>query len=131
MLIKKPEEIRYSEATPKKDYLNRRTFIASAGAVGLGLAATRLLPEMLNPSTTAMGGSKLQYGKSDLSTHGEDLTPYKDITSYNNFYEFGTGKGDPAIEAKNFKITPWTVSIEGLVKKPQKLDIESVMKLSP
>jgi sulfoxide reductase catalytic subunit YedY len=131
MLIKKPEDIRYSEITPKNSYLNRRTFLAAAGVAGLGVAATKLIPEMMNPSSTALGGSKLQFSKSDLSTHGEELSPYKDITTYNNFYEFGTSKGDPAIEAKDFKTSPWTVSIEGLVKKPQKLDVAGVMKLSP
>jgi sulfoxide reductase catalytic subunit YedY len=131
MLIKKPADIHYSEITPKKAYLDRRTFLAAAGAVGVGLAGSRLIPEMLNPEVTALAGSKLEFKKSELSTHGEELTPYKDITTYNNFYEFGTSKGDPAIEAKDFKTSPWTVSIDGLVKKPQKLDIASIIKLSP
>jgi sulfoxide reductase catalytic subunit YedY len=131
MLIKKPEEIRYSEITPKNTFLNRRTFLATAGVAGLGLAATKLIPEMMDPTEVAQGGSKLQFTKSDLSTHGEELTPLKDISSYNNFYEFGTSKGDPAIEAKNFKTSPWTVSIEGLVKKPQKMDTAGIMKVSP
>ena len=65
-----------------------------------------------------------------MSTHGEALTPLKDVTSYNNFYEFGTDKGDPAQNARNFKSYPWTVSIEGLVKKPQKMDVAGIMKLS-
>ncbi|MCU1285505.1 MAG: Sulfite oxidase-like enzyme [Acidobacteriales bacterium] len=131
MLIKKPEDFKYSEITPKNVYLNRRNFIAAAGMVGVGLAATKLIPDMLSPETNALGGTKLQFTKSDLSTKGEELTPYKDITSYNNFYEFGTHKDEPAIEAKNFKTSPWTVSIEGLVKKPQKLDLASIMKVSP
>src|SRR4051794_13202465 len=131
MLIKKPADIRYSEITPKNVYLNRRNFIAAAGAVGIGLAATKLIPDMLSPETNALGGTKLQFSKSPMSTTGEELTPYKDVTSYNNFYEFGTSKDEPAIEAKNFKTSPWMVSIEGLVKKPQKLDVASIMKLSP
>src|SRR6266852_1671950 len=98
MLIKKPNgtALPYSEITPQKTYLDRRGFLATAGAVGVGLAASRLIPEMLNPEVTALAGTKLDFKKSDLSTHGEDLTPYKDITTYNNFYEFGTSKGDPA-----------------------------------
>src|SRR3954464_1711096 len=119
MLIKKPEDIKYSEVTPKNVYLNRRNFIAAAGVTGIGLAAAKLIPEIFNPETIAQGGAKLQATKSNLSTT-EEITPYKDVTTYNNFYEFGTSKDEPAIEAKNFKTSPWTVSIGGLVKKPQK-----------
>src|SRR5207245_10896252 len=123
--------IPYSEVTPKNAYMNRRTFLAAAGVAGTGLAAAKLIPEMLNPAMTTLAGTKLEFKKSDLSTHGEELTPLKDITTYNHFYEFGTSKGDPAIESKDFKTSPWTVSIEGLVKKPQKLDVASILKLSP
>jgi sulfoxide reductase catalytic subunit YedY len=73
----------------------------------------------------------LNFKKSDLSTHGEKLTPLKDVTTYNNFYEFGTDKGDPAINAKNYKTDGWHVSIEGLVKKPQKFDLAALEKIAP
>jgi methionine sulfoxide reductase catalytic subunit len=129
MVIKKKGEVPYSEITPKSAYLNRRNFMAAAGMTGVALSAGNLVSEMLNPEV-ALAGTKLEYKKSDLSTHGEDLTPLKDVTSYNNFYEFGTDKGDPQQNAKNFKTYPWTVSIEGLVKNPQKMDVASIMKLS-
>src|SRR3954464_11009788 len=129
MPVKKSGNIPYSEITKKTDYLNRRSFMAAAGIAGAGIAAGKLLPEFISPMV-AHAGSKLDYKKSDLSTHGEELTSLKDISTYNNFYEFGTDKGDPAIQAKNFRPSPWTVSIEGLCNKPQKLDVAGITKLS-
>ncbi|MEO5936466.1 MAG: protein-methionine-sulfoxide reductase catalytic subunit MsrP [Terriglobales bacterium] len=131
MLIKKPADIPYSEVTPQGLYLNRRTFMAAAGVAGLGLAAGQLLPAMMDPELVAEAGAKLQFKKSDLSTHGEALTPLKDVTTYNNFYEFGTSKDEPAKNAGSLRTSPWSVVIDGQVKKPQKLDIDSIMKLSP
>jgi methionine sulfoxide reductase catalytic subunit len=132
MLIKKNRngELSYSEITPKQHYLNRREFIAAAASSVATVAGASLLGGGLF-SETAFAGVKLDYKPSDLSTHGEKLTPLKDITNYNNFYEFGTDKGDPAIHAKNFKTDGWLVSIEGLVKKPQKLDIAAITKIAP
>src|SRR5437016_3573098 len=99
MFIKKPAAIPYSEITKKTDYLNRRNFIAAAGMAGVGIAAGKLVPELISPEI-AHAGTKLEYKKSELSTHGEELTPLKDISTYNNFYEFGTNKDDPSKEAK-------------------------------
>jgi len=61
----------------------------------------------------------------------EKPTPYKDASSYNNFYEFGTDKADPAVNAHTLKTTPWTVEVEGLVKNPGKFALEDLLKLSP
>ncbi|MBV5337108.1 MAG: protein-methionine-sulfoxide reductase catalytic subunit MsrP, partial [Deltaproteobacteria bacterium] len=61
----------------------------------------------------------------------ENLTPYKDITTYNNFYEFGTDKADPARRASTLITRPWTLAVEGLVKKPKVYDIEELLKLAP
>jgi sulfoxide reductase catalytic subunit YedY len=129
MLIKKSSDTPYSEITKKSDYLDRRSFLAAAGIAGAGLAAAKLVPKMLSPQV-AYAGTKLDYKKSDLSTHGEELTRLKDTSTYNNFYEFGTDKGDPAEEATKFRTSPWTVSIEGLCNKPQKLDVAGITKLS-
>ena len=129
-MAKKLAHTPYSEITKRSDYLNRRSFLTAAGFAGAGMAASRLMPELIFPSS-AYAATKLDYKKSDLSTHGEDLTPLKDISTYNNFYEFGTDKGDPAEEAKNFRTSPWTVSLEGSCNKPQKLDIASLTKLAP
>jgi sulfoxide reductase catalytic subunit YedY len=127
MLIKTTPEIPYSEITKKSDYLNRRSFLKSAGLAAVALGAGI---ELGSP-TRAVAGTKLDFTKSDLSTHGETPTPLKDITSYNNFYEFGTDKDDPARNAHTLKPYPWTVAIGGLVKKPQKLDIDSIKRLAP
>src|SRR5712671_4713230 len=105
MLIKKQSEMPSSEITPKAAYLNRRNFLVAAGLAGAALSAGRLISGMSSP-LSANAGTKLDFKKSDLSTHGEELTPLKDITTYNNFYEFGTDKGDPAVQARDFRTSP-------------------------
>src|ERR1017187_3508230 len=118
MLIKKATGIRSSEITPKSVYLNRRRFLAgTAGGLLLAGGAAR-----------AAKLGDLQ--KSPFSTT-EAQTPYRDVTSYNNFYEFGTGKGDPARNATKFRTTPWTVKVEGQCNKPMTYDIDSLMKAAP
>jgi sulfoxide reductase catalytic subunit YedY len=103
--------IPYSEVTPKSVYLSRRELLA-------GLPAAFL-------------GSKLpNLGKSRFSTT-EKITSYGDVTHYNNFYEFGTDKQQPAELAKNFKTQPWTVSVEGAAAKPRQYSIEEILKLAP
>jgi sulfoxide reductase catalytic subunit YedY len=120
MLIQKPADIRYSEVTPKSVYLNRRKFLAGVPAAFLGARAAR-----------AQAGAKLpNLAKSPFSTTEKPNT-YNDVTHYNNFYEFGTGKQQPAQNATNFKTSPWTVSIEGDVAKPRKFSIDEIMKLAP
>jgi methionine sulfoxide reductase catalytic subunit len=110
--------LKYSSVTPKSLYLSRCQFLAGA-AVALGFA-----------SGLAFANSKLTAVKSPFSTT-ERPTPYQDVISYNNFYEFGTGKGDPVRDAKNFRTTPWSISIEGTVAKPQVLDVDTILKLAP
>lgn len=127
MLIKKSGDIPYSEVTPKSVYMNRRDFMKIAGGAGAVLAASYAV----SGPDSALAGTKLQYTKSDLSAQGETLTPLKDITSYNNFYEFGTEKEDPYQNAKDFRTQPWKISIEGHVKKPTSYDVESVIKMHP
>ena len=114
-------KLRYSDVTPKAFYLNRRRFLA-AGAMGLGALA---LPRRASALTTLIGVTK-----SPFSTT-EEATPYEAIISYNNFYEFGTGKDEPVKLAKNFKTSPWTVTLDGEVAKPKTLDLDAVMKLAP
>ncbi len=126
MLIAKPAEYRYSEITPKELYFNRRKFLAAVPAALLG-ARELFLPGAAHADTPA----KLNAAKSPLSTAGEKETPYKDVTTYNNFYEFGTGKGDPAQHAQHFKTAPWTVSVEGEVANPRKYSMDEILKLAP
>jgi sulfoxide reductase catalytic subunit YedY len=115
-MIRKVSELPYSSVTPKSVYLNRRRFLASmAFAIGGG---------------AAIASTKLNGVKSPFSTT-ETPTPYQDVTTYNNFYEFGTAKSDPAHNAKTLRAIPWTVSIEGAVAKPQVLDIDALHKIAP
>jgi len=131
MLIRKPSDIPPSEITPKSDYVDRRKFIAGAAALGaVGLAANRIA-DLISPAQTVEAGTKLETVKSPLTTTGETLTSYKDITTYNNFYEFGTAKGDPARNAGRLQTRPWAVSVEGVVKKPKTFDIDTLLKLQP
>jgi len=128
MLIRRAAEISSAEITPKEIYLNRRKFISGLGAAGTALAAG--LGISAN-ARVAAAGEKLQFQKSPLSTQGEALTPLKDITSYNNFYEFGTDKGDPVANSGNLRTRPWKVSVEGLVKRPQIYDVDSIVRMHP
>ncbi|HWB83252.1 MAG TPA: protein-methionine-sulfoxide reductase catalytic subunit MsrP [Bryobacteraceae bacterium] len=125
MLVQEPTDIDRSEITPESLYLNRRRFLAGMPAAFL---AGR---ELLSPSAQALAGTKLaKLTKSPFST-SEKITAYKDVTHYNNFYEFGTGKEQPADLAKNFKTYPWTVSLEGKGEKPRKFSIDEIMKMAP
>src|SRR5262245_9714976 len=102
MLIQKPAEFRYSDITPKTVYQNRRRFLAGVPAA---ILAGR---QLLAPSQAA--AAKLpNLVKSPLSTLNETPNPYKDATTYNNFYEFGTAKEQPARYAQEFKTNPWVV----------------------
>jgi sulfoxide reductase catalytic subunit YedY len=125
MLIQKAPDIRYSEVTPRDLYFNRRQFLGGVPAAFLGVR------ELLSPSRRALAEPKLpNLAKSPLSTT-EKQNSYNDVTHYNNYYEFGTGKDQPANYAKNFKTSPWTVSVEGLVSKPRKFSTEELMALAP
>ena len=106
---------RYSEITPEKVYNKRRKFIKS---VGLGLGSLTL------------GSMSLLNNAHSLENNSE-LTGYKDITTYNNYYEFGTGKGDPYKNSQEFKIKPWNISIEGEVESPITLSAEEILSLYP
>ncbi|MGE0628647.1 MAG: protein-methionine-sulfoxide reductase catalytic subunit MsrP [Hyphomicrobiaceae bacterium] len=105
-----------SEITLRDVFMGRRAFIAGAGT--LGLAASLPWPAL---------AARLDAAKSKLST-GEKLTPAKDITTYNNFYEFGLDKGDPARYADKLTTTPWSIKIDGLVAKPATLALDDVLK---
>ena len=128
MLIKKPEDVRSSEITPEDTYLNRRQFMGKAGALGLGLVAAGGL--------AACGdGTKTYSADGEVATaaQGDKPNKYEEITSYNNFYEFGYGKEDPSDPDlnKKFRPKPWKVRVEGLVKKPIDYNLEDLLKLAP
>jgi methionine sulfoxide reductase catalytic subunit len=131
MLIKKADDMKYSEVTPKKWYMNRRTFIAAASAAGLAALGGSSLRQLFSPAEKAQAAAKIDNLKKSPFSTTEKETPYKDITNYNNYYEFSTDKYEPAGLAKDFKTRPWTVSLEGDVKKKQTLDVDSIIKLAP
>ena len=118
MIIRPPSDILPSEITPRSVYLRRREFLA--GAVAAGLVGT-----MVSRQAQA---APLQAAKSPLSTTDEPPTALKDITSYNNFYEFGIDKDDPAKNAHTLTTTPWTVKVDGLVGKPADYDLDDLIK---
>src|ERR1035438_59929 len=130
MLIKKPAAIPFSEITPQSTYLNRRKFLTGAALAGAAAAAGLAFGDLAHPGLTVHANAKIDgLQKSPFSTT-EKETPYKDVTNYNNFYEFSTDKYQPADLAKNFKTRPWTVTIDGDVKKKQQLDIDTIMKMA-
>jgi sulfoxide reductase catalytic subunit YedY len=136
MLIKKPDEIKSSEITDQKTYLNRRLFMRAAVLAGTA-TATALLYRRLNPPPPEKAeGVKLNQStrvpEQEAMQRGyrtsETLTPLEDITNYNNFYEFDTSKDGVAPAAKGFVTRPWTVSVTGLVKNPRTFDIDELLK---
>lgn len=131
MLIKKPDPIPSSEITPREIYLSRRKFIKNTALLTASVAAGFSTPWMdLQAAPTARGGQLGKLKKSSFSTR-EKPNSFEDITTYNNFYELGTDKGDPARNAKYLTTRPWTVAIEGEVKRPKVYDIDEIMKISP
>jgi sulfoxide reductase catalytic subunit YedY len=111
------------------------TAAAAAGAAFVGDKLLDLISPSLAASAAAFnrasGGTKIPNLQKSNYTTTEPETPFKDITTYNNFYEFGTDKGDPARNAGSLRPRPWTIQIEGLVKKPKTIDIDAIMKLHP
>jgi sulfoxide reductase catalytic subunit YedY len=129
VFIRRTNEIKSSDITDKKVYLERRRFLQVTSAAALAAVIGSLAPAGSSPGF-AQGREKLEgVGKSPLSTD-EPLTPYEDITTYNNFYEFGTDKYSPAKLAKNFRAKPWSVAVEGEVDKPAVYQLEDLIKPS-
>jgi len=113
MIIKPSPGIRSSEVTDEKLYLRRREFMKTA-AIPAVAALAGLTPAL----ASAAGQEALPNVRKGVVTLDESLTPWEDVTTYNNFYEFGMDKGDPVRNSKNLRTKPWTVQIDGLVNKP-------------
>src|SRR5262245_3906415 len=128
MLIKKAPDISSSEITSESVYLRRREFLQAAG-----LTAAAAVTGALGMDTSADAApalEKLTVTKKMVTTT-EELTPFKDVTTYNNFYEFGTDKEDPSENSGNFKPKPWSVQIEGECAKPGTFTLEDILKPHP
>ena len=120
MLIKRNAEIRSSEITPRHIYLSRREFLMSTAAVPMAGLTFQSAPS----------GNRLTIAKR-MVTVQDALTSYKTVTTYNNFYEFGTEKEDPARNAGRFKPKPWSIAVEGHCAKPGSYTLEDILKPHP
>lgn len=125
-----------SEITPQSVYRKRREVLRlmGTGLAGAGLAAWAMRDAMAQSSLYPKPGKRpaLAYGRSNAAGAAsmEKVTGYEDASTYNNFYEFGTDKSDPAQYAHTLKTSPWSVEVQGLVKKPARYDLEALLKLS-
>jgi len=128
MLIKQAPDIRSTEITPQSLYLRRREFIRATGITAAAALAGVLGGE--EPAHAA-GGEKLSIAKKSPFSTDEKLTPLKDVTTYNNFYEFGGDKDDPSHYSGSFKPKPWSVAIAGLCNKPGVYTLEDMLKPHP
>jgi len=130
MLIKKSDDIPSSEITPKTSYMNRRTLLIGTAAGAIALTA-RSSAGWFQPTPVLADGTQLSnLTKSAYSTN-EAATPRELVTTYNNFYEFGGSKADPARNAGKFQTSPWSVSVEGEVAKPRTFTMDEILKLAP
>ena len=121
MLIKRAPMFKASEITDYRLYLNRREFI-------VGAAALALLPTAAQAAQASVAGQPLMAKRNPAYTIGDKPTEFKCATTYNNFYEFGTDKEDPARLGHTLKPRPWTVQVDGLVQKPKRFDIEEILR---
>ena len=119
-----------SEITSREIYQGRREFIKMAG---LGAIAGAAMLGGMSFDAAGAQSPRRKIGKFVKTPYGSDekLTPYEDITTYNNFYEFGTSKSDPSQYAGSLVTRPWTVNIEGEVKRPKSIAIDDIFKLAP
>ena len=122
MLIKNALDVRSSEITPKGLYMRRREFLTSAGA-----AVTALATGVFGNDAARAAGEKLSVVKKTITT-SDPPTAYRVVTTYNNFYEFGSDKSDPARYSKGFQPKPWSVAIEGACAKPGVYTLEDILK---
>lgn len=117
-----------SEITPLRIFESRRTFIRQMAA---GSIAGGMLLETLSREAFAQPSRQMTGKLNPSFVASDNLTPYKVATTYNNYYEFGTDKSEPALNAGTLKTLPWTLSIEGEIKKPVTLDIDTLIKIAP
>ncbi len=148
MLIKRASDIRPSEITPEKVYRNRRQFMRQAVSMGMALGAGAMAPGLLS---AADGDGLRARAPADMKRSApadwwgdkfesiepaepggrfytdEDLTPYRDVVTYNNFYEFGTDKADPHRRSQGFQVDPWSVAVEGECNRPGSYPLEDIV----
>ena len=123
MLIRRPPDVKSSEITDVNLYLNRRSFL-------IGVAALALTPPGL-AAAAVTAGEPLAAKRNKNFTVEDPSTSFQNITTYNNFYEFGVNKDDPSRLAHTLRPRPWTVQVDGHIKRPGKYDVEELMRLFP
>ncbi len=126
MLIRKAPRFKASDITDPNVYLNRRAFMAGAAALALLPAATACEAGAATPA-----GQPLKATRNPTYSVSDPVTKFESVTTYNNFYEFGVEKEDPARLAHTLRPRPWSVIVEGLVQKPKTFDIEELLRLAP
>jgi len=124
VLIKKPTDIRPSEITSKGNYLNRRQFMRAGAAIGGSLAGASAMGAIIPDARRA----KLPDVSASRYSTKESANSYEDITTYNNYYEFGTGKADPFRNAQDFEPRPWSIEVDGECEKTGTFDFDDFVK---
>ena len=124
-------DLTQADITPKSVYFNRRQILRAMGIAGVALAGEKIFSRFAFPPAKVEAGTKLDATLNSSFSTSEKMTSFEDVTHYNNFYEFGTDKSDPAKNAQKFRTFPWTVSVEGEVKKPAKYSMDDILKLAP
>lgn len=130
MLIRPLPDLTYADVTPKSVYLNRRKFLRGLGLAGAAATFGKGLLDLVSPPTQAYAGTKLTTVKSPFSTN-EKVNTYDEVTHYNNYYEFGVDKDQPAKNATRFNTSNWVVSVEGEAKNRRKYSMDEILKLAP
>ena len=130
MLIKRPSDIKPSEITDENIYHQRRQFLRTASGTALAMAAGTTFPGLFISDDAEAAIDKLQFRKNPHYLSSEAVNSFKDITRYNNFYEFGTDKEDPAKNAHTLKTDPWTVRVEGEIEEAADYHLEDLIKSS-
>ena len=131
MLIKKPGDIKPSEITERSVYLARRRFMAAASATVLAGTGAAWGLHVKADTVNAHGGKPLVYRHPGSYATSEKLTPYQDVTHYNNFYEFGTDKYSPAERAQTLQTSPWSIAIEGEADRTGVYTLEDILAPHP
>src|SRR5881392_4179573 len=131
MLIRKAPDLTYADVTPKSAYADRRKFLRAMGIVGATAVTAKGLFDLALPPQVAFAATKFTSLVNSPFSTSEKENSYEDVTHYNNFYEFGTEKSDPAKNAKNFTTSNWMISVEGEVAKPRTFTMDEILKLAP
>jgi methionine sulfoxide reductase catalytic subunit len=131
MLIQRKPDLTYADVTPKDIYFNRRKFLQGLGLAGAAAFAGKSFLDLTSPALSVGAAGKFpSLVKSPFSTT-EKQNSFEDVSHYNNYYEFGIDKDQPAKNAQKFRTSPWTVSVEGEVKTKRKFTMDEILKLAP